>query len=126
MRAEIIASLGVHPCIQHPSHPPAHLLSLRADLRRPHKCASMRRMVTYDSVHARPTLLSDMHVLHALRFADGSAVCWGTNTNGALGNGGVAIAYKPTLVSGGHLYSSISCGYLYTCALLKDGSAMCW
>lgn len=63
---------------------------------------------------------------------DGTAWCWGRNTNGRLGDGTTATSYSPVQVLGqaglGLLANvvSISAGYSYTCAALADGTAWCW
>ncbi|HEX4560671.1 MAG TPA: hypothetical protein VH113_02465, partial [Gemmatimonadales bacterium] len=57
----------------------------------------------------------------------GAAYCWGLNSNGQLGNGGVgAIVRHPVPVSGGLTFASISAGYTHSCALTAAGVAYCW
>jgi alpha-tubulin suppressor-like RCC1 family protein len=59
---------------------------------------------------------------------DGSAMCWGANNTGQLGDGG-ACGYScstPVAVSGVSNTVAITAGGLHNCALLSDGSAMCW
>jgi alpha-tubulin suppressor-like RCC1 family protein len=73
----------------------------------------------------------------------GQAYCWGNNAYGELGigtrdefgercfvpNGGsyYACRKRPTAVSGGHTFSSISAGAIHTCAIRRgDGALFCW
>jgi alpha-tubulin suppressor-like RCC1 family protein len=58
---------------------------------------------------------------------DGTAMCWGTNALGQLGNGTFnPDAIDPTPVSGNHHYRAIAAGMLHTCALDEAGQAYCW
>jgi alpha-tubulin suppressor-like RCC1 family protein len=57
----------------------------------------------------------------------GTAECWGSNTEGALGRGragGVAVTAAP--VVGGLAFHAIASGGDHTCALGADGAAWCW
>jgi hypothetical protein len=62
--------------------------------------------------------------------AAGRAWCWGTDTSGFgfLGQGATATQTLqfPSPVVGGHLFASITCGYIYVCALTPSGAAYCW
>ncbi len=57
----------------------------------------------------------------------GRAYCWGANNSGELGdgNGGSASAL-PVAVSGNHLFTQVSAGDEFTCALDAGGAAWCW
>nr|MCS5537276.1 hypothetical protein [Candidatus Poseidoniaceae archaeon] len=59
---------------------------------------------------------------------DGSAVCWGLNDVGQLGDGSIDSALSPVYVDipGGRTASSIDAGDSHSCAVLDNGSAMCW
>ena len=61
---------------------------------------------------------------------NGSATCWGYNYNGQLGDGTTSTSNSPVSVSGLGSVNSISAGGningSHTCALLDNGSAMCW
>lgn len=47
----------------------------------------------------------------------GPLKCWGRGTSGQLGTGDYADAATPTLVAGGHVFSSVSAGPEHTCAI---------
>ncbi len=59
---------------------------------------------------------------------DGSALCWGNNSYGQLGDGTLVAKIEPTQVFGlgPGTTVSISMGRLHTCALKIDGSVVCW
>ena len=63
---------------------------------------------------------------------DGSAVCWGDNSIGQLGDGTLVSHSTPTPVYGldgstpAKTVVSIANGDSHTCAVLLDGSATCW
>ncbi|MDA8639247.1 putative Ig domain-containing protein, partial [Candidatus Poseidonia alphae] len=59
----------------------------------------------------------------------GSVSCWGSGSNGQLGNGGTSQQNSPTLTSSlgtGRTAVAISAGDIHTCAILDNGSASCW
>jgi alpha-tubulin suppressor-like RCC1 family protein len=59
--------------------------------------------------------------------AAGAAYCWGSNSNGQLGNGtigGMNIAAAP--VSGGLTFVVLSAGGSHTCGVTPNGSIYCW
>ncbi len=59
--------------------------------------------------------------------ADGSAVCWGENGLGELGNGTTASSSTPVPVSSPLANAiSIAAGAFHTCAVLASGRAQCW
>ncbi len=64
--------------------------------------------------------------------ADGTAQCWGFNTNGQLGDNSTTDSPVPVSVSGitgltpASTAVSVSSGGNFSCALMADGTAQCW
>ncbi|MCK5322096.1 MAG: hypothetical protein KAJ47_02430, partial [Candidatus Aenigmarchaeota archaeon] len=60
--------------------------------------------------------------------SNGSAMCWGRDSDGQLGDGNddQADEYSPVFVDIGYIFSSISNGEDHTCGILSNGSVMCW
>jgi len=59
--------------------------------------------------------------------ADGSAVCYGGNSSGQLGDGTTTDRTNaPVRVSTNLHFSSLTAGNLFTCGLATDGFAYCW
>jgi alpha-tubulin suppressor-like RCC1 family protein len=64
--------------------------------------------------------------------AEGALKCWGSNEGGRLGNGEGGedfpdAYYTPQDVVGlDSGVASVSCAYHHSCAILEDGSVMCW
>jgi hypothetical protein len=58
----------------------------------------------------------------------GRAYCWGSNSDGAFGNGTniSSLESGPQAVIGGLRFASISTGAFHTCALTDRGKAYCW
>jgi serine/threonine protein kinase/alpha-tubulin suppressor-like RCC1 family protein/uncharacterized protein YjdB len=56
----------------------------------------------------------------------GSAICWGGNAKGQLGNGKTGGTSTPTPVVGGRVFQSLVAGERHTCGLGVDGAAWCW
>ncbi len=57
---------------------------------------------------------------------NGSAVCWGNNAYGNLGNGSTGgYGLRPSVVKGGYNFSDVT-AHLVSCGLLTNGSAVCW
>ena len=57
---------------------------------------------------------------------DGSAHCWGDNSNGRLGNGTTADSSTPIQVLGLDEAKKVSMGAGFACALRTTGDAVCW
>lgn len=59
---------------------------------------------------------------------NGSAYCWGQNSNGELGNGETSYGSQPqpVAVAGGFTFKSLAAGGRFTCGLTAEGSAYCW
>lgn len=58
--------------------------------------------------------------------ADGSARCWGSNTNGQLGDNSTTARNLPISVAGLSSAAAISLGTNHSCAISTDGTAKCW
>lgn len=55
----------------------------------------------------------------------GAAYCWGVNVDGQLGTGNTVSTSLPVLVTGGHVYTSISSNQ-HSCALTNASLVYCW
>ncbi|MDC3317383.1 hypothetical protein OAV29_03990, partial [Candidatus Poseidoniaceae archaeon] len=60
---------------------------------------------------------------------NGSSSCWGTGSNGRLGNGGTSDKLTPTLTAGfgtGRNVVGISSGHYDSCGVIDNASVLCW
>ena len=58
---------------------------------------------------------------------DGTVSCWGTNLYGELGDGTTTTRSTPTqTLALGRPAVAIEAGFDFTCALMDNGSIMCW
>ena len=58
---------------------------------------------------------------------DGSLRCWGANNSGQLGDGTRVVQSQPVTVNGlPTAATAVEAGIVHTCALLSDGSVVCW
>ena len=57
---------------------------------------------------------------------DGSARCWGSNSDGRLGDETTTDRTTPVPVTGLSGATAIAAGWRHTCALLADGTVTCW
>ena len=75
---------------------------------------------------AREIILGDEH--SCAHLDDDSLVCWGENFEGQLGVGDTTDRSNPTEVtfSSNKTAEKIGCGFSHTCAILNDGSLVCW
>jgi len=72
------------------------------------------------------SIASGRHHACAL-LTDGTIKCWGHNADGPIGNGVVSREQTtPVAVTGITTATSIAAGGWHTCALLTDGTMMCW
>jgi alpha-tubulin suppressor-like RCC1 family protein len=55
-----------------------------------------------------------------------TAVCWGLNQNGQLGDNTRQTRNTPGTVAGGHTFVAATAGLRHTCALDSSGAAWCW
>lgn len=60
--------------------------------------------------------------------AGGAAYCWGSNLAGELGTQGTGSVdeRRPGLVYGGLSFTSVTAGFVYTCAVARSAVAYCW
>jgi alpha-tubulin suppressor-like RCC1 family protein/serine/threonine protein kinase len=58
--------------------------------------------------------------------ANGSAVCWGANDQGQLGDATHDDHTGPAVVAGDLTFSQLSAGSSHTCAVTRDGDVYCW
>src|SRR5262249_6387473 len=58
--------------------------------------------------------------------ASGAVTCWGSNSNGQLGNGTTVSSTAPVPVSGLAGAVRVAAGLDFTCALVGTGAARCW
>jgi len=58
--------------------------------------------------------------------SDGSAWCWGSNSNGQLGDGSLTARHAPVAVSTTERFTRIAAGQSHTCAVTGNGAAWCW
>ena len=56
----------------------------------------------------------------------GTAMCWGANGHGQLGDGTLSVRTMPVTVMGLSNITQINLGDSHTCALLADGTVRCW
>ncbi|MGB1818753.1 MAG: RCC1 domain-containing protein, partial [Candidatus Poseidoniaceae archaeon] len=67
--------------------------------------------------------------LHSCSILDnGSLMCWGLNNRGQIGIGTTTNAHTPQWVDlgSGTNVTEVAHGYRHTCAILENGSLMCW
>ncbi len=58
---------------------------------------------------------------------DHRAYCWGSNGDGALGDGTTTNRLRPVAVKGGHRFRSVAAGSFHTCGVsYPDNRAYCW
>ena len=58
--------------------------------------------------------------------SDGETTCWGVNTNGQTGIGGVMNRELPQQSIAGVTFASLALGFVHSCGLTGDGTAYCW
>ncbi len=66
---------------------------------------------------------------HTCTLSGGAAYCWGSDSNGQLGNGGAsggADSAAAVAVSGISQARDLAAGARHSCAVLNDGSVSCW
>ncbi len=54
------------------------------------------------------------------------AYCWGSNSNGQLGDGSVTHRAAPVMVGGGHKWRTLGASFFHTCGVTTAGAAYCW
>lgn len=63
---------------------------------------------------------------HACALGSGKAKCWGSNSNGKLGDNSTTQRKEPVDVVGLDISTQIASGTEHTCALTHDGKVICW
>jgi len=58
--------------------------------------------------------------------SDGTAYCWGRNSDGQLGDSTLAPTLTPTPVRGGLTWAELDAGRKISCGIASDGLAYCW
>ena len=58
--------------------------------------------------------------------SDDSLWCWGSNTNGQMGDGTTTSSTTPKAILPGTSWRSVSLGYYQSCGIQGDGSLWCW
>jgi hypothetical protein len=56
----------------------------------------------------------------------GALFCWGTNTNGQLGDGTTTDAPQPVRVGGNDTWSAVATAETHSCGIKTDGTLWCW
>lgn len=56
----------------------------------------------------------------------GSALCWGYNADGRLGDGTTSTRFTPVVVSGDLPFTGVSAGSEHTCGVTDSGGLYCW
>ena len=74
--------------------------------------------------NARQVTIGDVHACAATT-AD-TAVCWGLNLDGRLGDGTTTARLSPVAVVGLTSVARVEAGAFHTCALRRDGTVACW
>jgi alpha-tubulin suppressor-like RCC1 family protein len=64
--------------------------------------------------------------LTCARRQTGATLCWGANSRGQIGNGGMNNLATPTIVAGVMGAQSVRGGRLHSCALTADSHVLCW
>ncbi len=72
------------------------------------------------------TQVAEGYVHSCALTSDGRVMCWGSNDDGQLGNGGTAPSSLPIMVPGLTNVVSIAAGRYYSCALTTVGRVWCW
>jgi alpha-tubulin suppressor-like RCC1 family protein len=68
----------------------------------------------------------DLGALHSCALAADTAYCWGRNQFGMLGDSTTTDRRRPSLVSRGLSFQTVSAGYQHTCGVTTTGGAFCW
>jgi alpha-tubulin suppressor-like RCC1 family protein len=58
--------------------------------------------------------------------AGGTAMCWGVNTFGSLGDSTKTNRHSPVVVAGNHRFTSLAAGGIIGCGVDTNGDAWCW
>ena len=87
--------------------------------------STMPTEVNFGSLY--PVQISSGKSHNCVILNDASLQCWGDNSYGQLGDGGIVDRYTPATVNfGSKNVLAVSAGSNHTCALLDDQSLECW
>ena len=91
--------------------------------------------ISYDTDQSLPSSNAKQSVnqrlaaghLHTCVITNESTVkCWGSNSNGQIGDGSTSDRLFPTEVGNLGFVTSITAGFSHTCALISNGTVRCW
>ncbi|UXR64025.1 hypothetical protein EZJ49_13225 [Bdellovibrio bacteriovorus] len=75
-----------------------------------------------------PVRLSEVqvHSKWCAIIANGDLYCWGSNTNGQLGNGSTAYSEPPVKISSNKKFTQVIAGLVHVCAVDDQKDVYCW
>lgn len=77
--------------------------------------------------HSGPFIAVAMGSEHACAIrTDSTAVCWGKNDYGQLGDGTTTTRTAPVPVGGGYRFAALAGGNAFTCGITTTGAVVCW
>jgi hypothetical protein len=64
--------------------------------------------------------------LHTCGIGGGTALCWGANDGGQLGDGGTTERNAPAAISGSLNITQVASGQDFSCGVTADNTIYCW